>query len=214
MSIEYLVDYQFENVTFYFYKYEILKEDTNNSNLIRVWDNSKNDWSIPLLGPPMEPKADRRRPASYGYKDGYVVLIKHNDQNTFMSINDFFNYSTDKNFMEILIRLFTENDFFDYFEFQLPCYTNDNTSYNYLMDRDNIMYFYFVGLSGKDETIMLNKCNEEYKNDGLWKIFETYINSNEVQRFTDETNGYIYRINTHRGGNNLLFLTHIMKIET
>ena len=83
-----------------------------NEDSIRVWDDNLQNWNIPLPGPFIPQKIDRRNPACYGYKNGYIVLIKDINEDSLITIDEFFGRASNKDFINILFRLFTENHFF------------------------------------------------------------------------------------------------------
>jgi hypothetical protein len=205
MSLDYLETINFDNFQYDFYDYIVPDRST-----ARVWDETNNKWSKPLVGPAMKPKPDRRNPPVYGYKDGHIVFIKLIDQNKFMTINEFLNLSENKTFMESFLHMSTNNSCFKYFEFQLPCFSNKPELNNYLLDKNDFVYLYFSELP---ERKMKTNCEVPYMhvdvNDketgGLWKMFKDNVAPELQHRISDETSGYIYKVNNYENGNNLFY---------
>ena len=73
-----------------------------------------------------------------------------------------------------------------------------------MLNRNDTMYLFFVGLLDTDILKTLTDCNIPYNKEGLWYKFISYMQSGTIRQISDEQRGYIYRI-SQKGGNNLLF---------
>jgi hypothetical protein len=204
MSLNNIQTIENNNYQFIFYQYSVPEIEA------RKWDKINKRWTKPLVGPFMEYIEERRNPACYGYKNGFIVFIKLRDQNKFMTINEFLENSNNKEFMDSLLQMSTNNDCFTYFEFQLPCFTYKSELRNYLLDKNDVVYLYFSPLPIQK---MIANCEVPYKpvdvNDketgGLWKMFKDNIKPELLHHIPDETSGYIYKVSKAKNGNHLLY---------
>ena len=197
MSLTHITNINHSIFTFIIYEYVIPTTD------IRFWDVELKKWNIDLPGPPLVEPTTRRNPAVYGYKNGYIIIIFNRDENSFITIKDFFyKYTTNIDFITCLYEVLIHNNLFTYFEMQTPCFKATDELSDYMVNHNEIMYIYVSGqpINGKCELSYKDKDPEG--KGGLWDKFEFFIDTSE--KYIDGKMRYCYKLK--KSGNNSLLI--------
>jgi hypothetical protein len=197
MSLTHITNINHNIFTFIIYKYVIPTTD------IRFWDAGLSKWSIDLPGPPLVEPPTRRNPAVYGYKNGYIIIIFNKEENSLITIKEFFfKYTRDIDFITHLYKVLIHNHLFTYFEMQTPCFQANEELSDYMVNHNEIMYIYVSGQPKNGKCELSYKDKDSEGKGGLWDKFEFFIDTSE--KYIDEKMRYCYKLK--KSGNNSLLI--------